>query len=604
MDGKGTSRSQQVMDTVAIPMDEWKTLPWKDMEKRVFKLQKRIYQASSRGDVRTVHKLQRLLVNSWSAKCLAVRRVTQDNKGKRTAGIDGKTALRQSERIELVKTLDLKLKGKPLRRVWIPKPGSEEKRPLGIPTIADRAIQALVTMALEPEWEAKFEPNSYGFRPGRSCHDAIEAIFVAIHYTPKYVLDADIAKCFDNINHQALLNKLGTFPTLQRVIKNWLKAGVMDGDTLFATEAGTPQGGVISPLLANIALHGFEQAIREAFPERIRINGKKVSHWKPTVIRYADDFVILHKDRGVIEEARRVAAEWLHGMGLELKPSKTRITHTLKETDGNVGFDFLGFNIRQFRTGISQKRTSGKSGILLDFKTIIRPSKEAVKRHYREVATVIGTHNASTQEALIGNLNRIIYGWCNYYSSVVSKKTFSKLDHLVTKRLLRWAKRRHQKKSRRRTVAKYWSVGCDRRWDFVSPTGVKLKTYADTPIRRHIKVKGTRSPYDGDWVYWTTRMGRHPETPVRVAKLMKIQKGKCLWCGLTFKYGDAIEVDHIIPRNKGGKDLYKNLQLLHKHCHDQKGATDKDHVSEEPCECESLMHGFEDKPIGRPSGLV
>ncbi|MBA3532514.1 MAG: reverse transcriptase N-terminal domain-containing protein [Ardenticatenales bacterium] len=195
------------MDTVAIPMDEWKTLPWKDMEKRVFKLQKRIYQASSRGDVRTAHKLQRLLVNSWSAKCLAVRRVTQDNKGKRTAGIDGKTALTQTERIELVKTLNLKLKGKPLRRVWIPKPGSEEKRPLGIPTIADRALQALVTMALEPEWEAKFEPNSYGFRPGRSCHDAIEAIFTAIHYTPKYVLDADIAKCFDRINHQALLHR-------------------------------------------------------------------------------------------------------------------------------------------------------------------------------------------------------------------------------------------------------------------------------------------------------------------------------------------------------------------------------------------------------------
>jgi len=186
------------MSTAKEPMYEWNALPWKSIERQVFKLQKRIYQASLRGDVKTVHKLQRLLMNSWSAKCLAVRRVTQDNKGKRTAGVDGVASLTPAQRLALVRTMNADQKARPLRRVWIPKPGSSEKRPLGIPAMADRALQALVKLALEPEWEAKFEPNSYGFRPGRSAHDAIEAIFLSIRYKPKFVLDADIAKCFDH----------------------------------------------------------------------------------------------------------------------------------------------------------------------------------------------------------------------------------------------------------------------------------------------------------------------------------------------------------------------------------------------------------------------
>jgi RNA-directed DNA polymerase len=235
------------MSTVEKPMYKWNALPWRVFEKQVFKLQKRIYQASLRGDVKTVHKLQRLLMNSWSAKCLAVRRVTQDNKGKRTPGVDGVASLTPAQRLALVQTLNVDVKAQPLRRIWIPKPGSDEKRPLSIPVMADRALQALVKLALEPEWEAKFEPNSYGFRPGRSAHDAIQAIFESIKYKPKYVLDADIAKCFDRINHEALLDKLGTYPQLRRLIKAWLKAGVMEGETLFPTEEGTPQGGVSTP---------------------------------------------------------------------------------------------------------------------------------------------------------------------------------------------------------------------------------------------------------------------------------------------------------------------------------------------------------------------
>lgn len=252
------------MSTVQLPMYEWNTIPWAKVQRWVFKLQKRIYQASCRGDTKTVHQLQRLLMTSWYACLLAVRRVTQDNQGKKTAGVDGVKNLTQSQRLILAQKLHaapLNPKTRPVRRVWIPKPGSTEKRPLGIPVMEQRARQALAKLALEPEWEAKFEPNSYGFRPGRSAHDAIEAIFKCIRSQAKYILDADIAKCFDRIDHKALLAKLQTFPRLRRVIGAWLKAGILDGDKLFPSNEGVPQGGVVSPLLMNVALTGLETAV-------------------------------------------------------------------------------------------------------------------------------------------------------------------------------------------------------------------------------------------------------------------------------------------------------------------------------------------------------
>ena len=242
---------------------EWKDIKWRKLEKVAFKLQKRIFQASERGDVKAVRKLQKTLIRSWSAKCIAVRRVTQDNQGKNTAGVDGVKSLTPKQRTNLVSELKLTGKATPTRRVNIPKPGSTETRPLGIPTINDRALQALVKLALEPEWEAKFEPNSYGFRPGRSCHDAIGAIFTSINQKAKYVLDADITKCFDRIDQKTLLYKINTYPTLSRQLKNWLKAGYCMQDSLFPTNEGTPQGGVISPLLANIALHGMEERLKQ-----------------------------------------------------------------------------------------------------------------------------------------------------------------------------------------------------------------------------------------------------------------------------------------------------------------------------------------------------
>ncbi len=231
------------------PIEDWALIPWRKLEMKMYRLQKRIYRASERGNVKAVHNLQRLLMKSEAARCLAVRRVTQDNQGKNTAGVDGIKSVSPQRRPILVKALrnHQTLKAQPARRVWIPKPGKSEKRPLGIPTMLDRAHQALVKAALEPEWEAKFEPNSYGFRPGRGCHDAIEAIFTSVGCKEKYVLDADIQGCFDNIAHEPLLNKLNTYPTMRRAIKGWLKAGVRVGFAEEPTDKGTPQGGVVTP---------------------------------------------------------------------------------------------------------------------------------------------------------------------------------------------------------------------------------------------------------------------------------------------------------------------------------------------------------------------
>lgn len=319
-----------------VTMVEWKDVEWRKLEQRVYKLQKRIFRASNRGDVKAVRKLQKTLMRSWSARMLAVRRVTQNNQGKKTAGIDGVKSLTPKQRLKLVPQLRLNSKVKPTRRVWIPKPGTEEKRPLGIPTMYDRTLQALVKLALEPEWEARFETNSYGFRPGRSCHDAIEAIFTIIAQKARYVLDADIAKCFDKINHDALLRKLNTFPTIRRQVRAWLKAGVMDGNTLYPTSEGTPQGGVISPLLANIALHGMENRIKQAFPKRdITLKGKYIGYKSEArLVRYADDFCVLHEDLTVVQRCQQIINEWLKDIGLELKPSKTRITHTFESFEG------------------------------------------------------------------------------------------------------------------------------------------------------------------------------------------------------------------------------------------------------------------------------
>jgi RNA-directed DNA polymerase len=508
-----------------------------------------------------------MLMKSFAAKCLAVRRVTQDNQGKSTAGVDGVKSLTPKQRLELVETLKIGTKAKATRRVMIPKPGKAEKRPLGIPTMADRALQYLVKLALEPEWEARFEENSYGFRPGRSVHDAIGAIYLSINKKPKYVFDADISKCFDRIDHKALLYKLNTFPALRRQVKSWLKAGYILDHQWEPTYAGTPQGGVISPLLANIALHGMEQHIRSCF------KSNATTKYELGVVRYADDFVILHKDLKVLEDCIKGASDFLASIGLELHPDKTRIVHTLNSHDNQKpGFNFLAFNIRQYKIG---KHQGSKQG----FVTLIKPQKEKIQAHHQKLANIIVKMRAMPQFALIGILNPIIKGWSNYYSSVVSKETFRKLDQLLYWNLKNWGKRRHNSKTWKWVYERYWHKIHQGDYNAMtfstsqdSHNSCWLTSHARTPIVRHKKIKGAKSPFDGDLIYWSTRLGEHPEMDATVAKLIKRQNGKCAYCRHNFMEGDLMEKDHTIEKRFGGKNSFSNLQLLHRHCHDKKTA--------------------------------
>jgi RNA-directed DNA polymerase len=529
--------------------EDRKTLPWKAFQRNVFRLQKRIYQVQSRGDFTRVHGLQRLLLRSYSARSLAVRQVSQDNRGKNTPGIDGVARLTPPQRMKLVQELrKAKVQPAPIRRVYIPKAHHpDEKRPLGIPIMRDRAAQALVKLALEPEWEARFEPNSYGFRPGRCPQDAIEAIFNHIRLKPKYVLEADIEKCFDRISHPALLAKLKSITPIPRQVRGWLKAGIFEHGESKAAEAGTPQGGVISPLLANIALHGLETTLTTAFPARNR----------PVLIRFADDFVILCADLEKLKAARDVVEKWLANLGLTLKPAKTYFTHTLHPYEGRTGFDFLGFTVRQFAVG----KTHSQRG----YKVLIKPSVQAQTRHLAHMATLLYTHRESNQLALIAALNPRIRGWSNYYRACTAKRIFNRMDHQLYWKICKWAKWQNPRKSSTWWKQRYWHR---RRQRLEFAVGdARLTLYADTPIRRHVKVQGIKSPYDGDWPYWMTRLGRDPSKSKRVAALLKKQAGRCLLCRLPFTTEDRLEIHHC---NGNHHDhTAANLALLHGHCHDE-----------------------------------
>lgn len=534
----------------------WHSIRWAECHREVRRLQARIVKATQEGRWGKVKSLQWLLTHSFSGKAIAVKRVTE-NQGKNTPGVDKATWSTPESKTLAVSSLSRRgYQPRPLRRVYIPK-SNGKMRPLGIPTMKDRAMQALHLLALEPVSETKADTNSYGFRPQRCTADAIEHCYKALARgnSPQWVLEGDIKGCFDNISHEWLLSNI---PADKEILRKWLKAGYMEDGLLFSTDAGTPQGGIISPTLANMALDGLQAALEKAYPWTTR-RGQKV---KVNLVRYADDFIITGVSKELLEdEVKPLVEAFMAERGLILSAEKTKITHI------EEGVDFLGQNVRKY----------GK-------KLLIKPSKKNVKSFLDKVRGIVKDNKQAKHRNVINQLNPVILGWVNYHRHVVAKDTFQAVDREIWRCLWRWAKRRHPKKNLYWIKGKYFKNVGTRNWVFAAETGevlpngkpklVKLVYAGETPIRRYCKIRAEANPFDPSWEsYFEARIGAKMENNLRgrrkLIKLWLDQEGCCPICQQRITKESGWNVHHLIRRVDGGKDIMSNLVLLHPNCHRQ-----------------------------------